>query len=292
MENGNPIGVIGGSGLYELPELKIEEEIKLDTPFGEPSDQYIVGKINGVGVIFLSRHGRGHLHPASAVNYRANIYGFKKLHVDALIGVSAVGSMKDKYHPTDIVIPNQFYDNTRGRENTFFSRTPAVHIGIADPTCPILDEILYTCGKEIEATIHKGGTYICIEGPAFSTRAESNIYRVWGVDIIGMSFATEAKLAREAEICYSSLSLVTDYDVWKETEEDVNVDIILSNQAKATTEAREIIQKAIPRIQDTRECLCRGSMKEAIASNPDLIGEETLSFYGPLLDKYLPLSGR
>lgn len=287
MENENPIGVIGGSGLYELPELEIEKEIKLDTPFGEPSDRYVIGKINGVGVIFLSRHGRGHLYPAPAVNYRANIYGFKKLHVDALIGVSAVGSMKDEYHPTDIVIPNQFYDNTRGRENTFFSTTPAVHISIADPTCPILDGILYACGKEVGATIHRGGISICIEGPAFSTRAESNIYRAWGVDVIGMSFATEAKLTREAEMCYSSLSLVTDYDVWKETAQDVNVDIILANQAKATTKAREIIRKAIPRIQSARECSCRSSLKEAIASNPNFVGEESLSFYGPLLDKYL-----
>ncbi|MCJ7745279.1 MAG: S-methyl-5'-thioadenosine phosphorylase [Actinobacteria bacterium] len=288
MADAPPIGITGGTGLYEIPEMEIEEEVKLDTPFGDPSDVYIRGKLKGVPVIFQARHGRGHRITSPGVNYRANIYGFKVLGVDTLISVAAVGSMKEKYHPTDIVIPDQFYDHTKSRECSFFESSPAVHVDFADPVCPVISGALFESGKAVGAKVHTGGTYICIEGPAFSTRAESNIYRSWGVDVIGMTAAPEAKLAREAEICYASLSLVTDYDVWKEKTADVTAGMILANMRTVAETAKEIIKEAVPRVKDARDCACRNMLMYAIATDPDIISDETRTTLEPILGKYIP----
>ncbi|GAG25526.1 unnamed protein product, partial [marine sediment metagenome] len=215
------IGVIGGSGLYEMKGLKVIEKIKLNTPFGNPSDSFLIGSLDEVDVVFLPRHGTGHRILPSELNFRANIYGMKELGVEWIMSVSAVGSMKENFYPGDIVIPDQFFDRTKKRINTFFGDGIVAHVPFADPVCPDLSSILFKAGKGIGAKIHKGGTYLCIEGPQFSTRAESKIYRKWGVDIIGMTNIPEAKLAREAEICYATVALVTDFDCWHESEEDV-----------------------------------------------------------------------
>jgi len=283
-----PVGITGGTGLYEMPEMEIEEEVRLETPFGDPSDVYMRGKLKGVPVIFQARHGRGHRITSPGVNYRANIYGFKVMGVDTLISAAAVGSMKEEIHPTNIVIPSQFFDHTKSRECSFFESSPAVHVDFADPVCPVLSEILYKSGKAVGARVHMGGTYICIEGPAFSTRAESNIYRGWGVDVIGMTAAPEAKLAREAEICYVSLSLVTDYDVWKEKMADVTAGMILANMTTVAETAKEIIKEAVPRVKDDRDCACRNMLTYAIATNPDIVSNETRTTLEPILGKYLP----
>ena len=288
MAEAPPIGITGGTGLYEIPEMEIEEEVKLETPFGDPSDVYIRGELKGVPVVFQARHGRGHRITSPGVNYRANIYGFKVMGVDTLISVAAVGSMKEKYHPTDIVIPDQFYDHTKSRECSFFESTPAVHVDFADPVCPVLSEVLHRSGRAVGARVHMGGTYICIEGPAFSTHAESNIYRSWGVDVIGMTAAPEAKLAREAEICYASLSLVTDYDVWKEKAEDVTAGLILANMRTVAETAKEIIREAVPHIKADRNCPCRNMLMYAIATDPNIISNETRCTLEPILGKYLP----
>jgi 5'-methylthioadenosine phosphorylase len=288
MADAPPIGITGGTGLYEIAEMEIAEEVKLETPFGDPSDVYLRGNLVGVPVIFQARHGRGHRITSPGVNYRANIYGFKLMGVDTLVSVAAVGSMKEKYHPTDIVIPDQFYDHTKSRECSFFESSPAVHVDFADPVCPVLSEVLYESGKAVGATIHMGGTYICIEGPAFSTRAESNIYRNWGVDVIGMTAAPEAKLAREAEICYVSLSLVTDYDVWKEKTADVTAELILANMQTVAETAKEIIKEAVTHIKDDRDCSCRNMLRYAIATDPDIISDETRTTLKPILGKYIP----
>jgi 5'-methylthioadenosine phosphorylase len=288
MADAPPIGITGGTGLYEIDEMEIAEEVTLETPFGDPSDVYMRGKLAGVPVIFQARHGRGHRITSPGVNYRANIFGFKVMGVDTLVSVAAVGSMKEHHHPTDIVVPDQFYDHTKSRECSFFESSPAVHVDFADPVCPVLSEVLFRSGKAVGAKIHKGGTYICIEGPAFSTRAESNIYRSWGVDVIGMTAAPEAKLAREAEICYASLSLVTDYDVWKEKAADVTAGLILANMRTVAETAKEIVKEAVPHIKDDRDCPCRSMLMHAVATDPDVISDETRRTLEPILGKYLP----
>ena len=282
------IGITGGSGLYEMPELEVIEEVTVDTPFGKPSDSYVYGRLGGVELYFLSRHGRGHRLGAPDVNYRANIYGFKSLGVDAIISVNAVGSMRDDYQPTEIVVPDQFYDNTRGRKNTFFDDALSVHVDVADPICPVLSGALYASGKKIGAVIHRGACVLCIEGPSFSTRAESRIYRSWGVDLIGMTLSTEAKLAREAEICYASLSLVTDYDVWKETSQDVTADLIISNLLTCANTAKGIIRETVSSISESRPCKCRSALETAIVTAPQLVPVETRQRLSALLGKYLP----
>ncbi|MBN2169557.1 MAG: S-methyl-5'-thioadenosine phosphorylase [Actinobacteria bacterium] len=288
-ENKTLIGITGGTGIYEIPGLHIIEEIAVETPFGDPSDLYFRGVLEGVEVIFHPRHGRGHRYPAPGINFRANIYGFKALGVDTLISISAVGSMKEKYRPRDIVIPDQFYDNTKRRANSFFTGSPAVHVNFADPVCPVLSEALYESCKKAGVTVHMGGTYICIEGPAFSTRAESKIYRSWGIDIIGMTGATEAKLCREAEICYTPLALVTDYDVWKEDEEDVTGDLIIENLMKNADAAREIVKDVIKRIPRERDCICREALGGAIVTAREMMHEGTLRELRVLVDKWIPM---
>ena len=287
MSDGPTIGITGGTGLYEIPEMEIEEEVTLETPFGNPSDVFVRGKLKGVPVIFQARHGRGHRITSPGVNYRANIFGFKLMGVDTLISVAAVGSMKEQYHPTDIVIPDQFFDHTKSRECSFFESSPAVHVDFADPACPVISKVLHESGLAVGAKVHMGGTYICIEGPAFSTRAESNIYRSWGVDVIGMTAAPEAKLAREAEICYASLSLVTDYDVWKERAADVTAELILANMRTVAETAKDIVKEAVLGIRGDRDCGCRNMLKYAIATDPAIISDETRASLEPILGKYI-----
>lgn len=282
------MGILGGTGLYEMPGMEVLEEKKLDTPFGEPSDNYIIGHLEGRRVIFLSRHGRGHRRAAFKINYRANIYGLKALGADAILSVSAVGSLREEIEPLDILVPDQFINLTRNRQDTFYDEGLAVHISFADPVCPHLSEMLFQAGEESGVRMHKGGTYVCIEGPAFSTRAESELYRNWrGVDVIGMTNVTEAKLAREAEICYASLSLITDYDVWKEQAEDVTVGVIIDNMRKNTAAAQRIIQAAVPLVETDRECSCRKALTGAIVTDTTLLSEETRARYRLLLKKHL-----
>jgi len=281
------IGIIGGSGLYNMEGLSGVKEVEIDTPFGAPSDRYIVGELEGRKVAFLARHGRGHRFLPSEINYRANIYGFKKLGAEWIISASAVGSMKEEIKPTDIVIPDQFFDRTKNRISTFFGEGIVAHISFADPLCPTLSEILYRAGMEVGATMHKGGTYICIEGPQFSTKAESRIYRSFGVDVIGMTNLTEAKLAREAELCYATLALVTDYDVWHEAEESVTVEMIVANLTKNAETAKRIIKKAVAMIPEERKCGCATALKDAIITDRKVIPDEVKKRLSLIIGKYL-----
>ncbi|MDY6844459.1 MAG: S-methyl-5'-thioadenosine phosphorylase [Thermodesulfobacteriota bacterium] len=268
------IGVIGGSGLYEMTGLEEIKETKVSTPFGNPSDHFIVGNLKGQEMVFLARHGRGHRIIPSEINFRANIYGMKTLGVEWIISVSAVGSMKENLPPGHILIPHQFIDRTKKRESTFFGNGIVAHVTFADPICPILSNILFSAGCKINAPIDKEGIYLCIEGPQFSSRAESNLYRQWGVDVIGMTNIPEAKLAREAEICYATLALVTDYDCWHEVEEDVHIEMVLEILQKNTVIAQEIIRTAVPEISHTRTCICSHSLQNAIITSPESIPEE------------------
>jgi len=283
-----PIGIMGGSGLYRLPDIEIVSSERIDTPFGDPSDEYIVGRIKGVDVIFLSRHGDGHKIVAPGINYRANVYGFKSLGVDTLIGVSAVGSLREELAPTHMIIPDQIIDLTKGRESTFFKDNPAVHVSMADPTCADLNNVLYECARSLGVKAHLGGTYVCMEGPAFSTRAESNLYRSWNADVIGMTAATEAKLCREAEICYSALALVTDYDVWREGTDDVTIDTIIQYVRENAQTAAKIVKEAILKIPDLGGCPCRSALATAIGTDPRVVPDVTRTRLRVLLTKYLP----
>ena len=282
------IGVIGGSGLYEIEGLTDIEEVRLDTPFGEPSDLYITGMLEGVKMVFLPRHGRGHRLLPSEVPYRANIYGMKKLGVQRIISVSAVGSMKEEIVPGHIVIPDQFFDRTQGkRASTFFGQGVAGHVQFADPVCEELSGVLFDAGQRAGATVHKGGTYICIEGPNFSTRAESTIYRSWGVDIIGMTNIPEARLAREAEICYGTVALATDYDCWHDGHDDVTVEAVLAIIKQNVTMARNIIKQAVCALSAEAHCECGEALKFAIMTDRSLIPEQTRNDLEPILGKYL-----
>jgi len=281
------VGVIGGSGLYEMEGLEGVQTVTLKTPFGNPSDAFIVGHLEGAKVVFLPRHGKGHRIQPSSLNFRANIYGMKKLGVQWIIGVSAVGSMKESIHPGDMVIPNQFIDQTKGRPSTFFNDGIVGHVSLADPVCPVLSQILCDAGKEAGATVHKDGTYICIEGPQFSTRAESRLYRTWGVDIIGMTNLPEAKLAREAEICYSTIAFATDYDCWHEAAEDVSIGDVLRILAQSTKTAKNAIRQAIKHLPEKRECLCANALKYALITGKKFIPEKTKKDLGPIIGKYI-----
>lgn len=281
------IGVIGGSGLYDIEELKNVEEVEIDTPFGKPSDKYIVGELEGVKMVFLPRHGRGHCTLPSELNFRANIYGMKKLGVERIISVSAVGSMKEKIEPGHIIIPDQFIDRTKGRVSTFFGDGIVGHVTFADPVCPDLSEIVYNAAKRAGAEVHKGGTYICIEGPQFSTRAESNLYRTWGVDIIGMTNIPESKLAREAEICYATIALSTDYDCWHEEEEDVTVEAILEIIRNNVAMAKSIIVEAAKSLGGKADCKCDSAMEGAILTDRAKIPAKAKGDLKLIMGKYL-----
>ena len=281
------IGVIGGSGLYQMEGLEGLEEVKIETPFGDPSDSFIVGKLMGRRVAFLSRHRRGHAIQPSDINFRANIYGMKKLGVNRIISVSAVGSMKENIHPEEIVIPDQFYDNTKRRISTFFGDGIVAHVSLADPVCTDLAGTLYQSAVKVGAKVHNGGVYICIEGPQFSSRGESYIYKSWGVDIIGMTNVTEAKLAREAELCYSTIALVTDYDCWHQEEEAVTTDAIIAILNKNVDTSKKIIKQAISTISADSECSCRHALKDAIITSREGIPSETRERLGLIIGKYI-----
>jgi 5'-methylthioadenosine phosphorylase len=281
------IGIIGGSGLYEMEALTDMTQVSLDTPFGSPSGLYRAGLLEGTRVAFLPRHGQGHHISPSELNFRANIYGFKKLGVEHLISVTAVGSLKTHIRPLDIVIPDQFYDGTKQRASTFFGNGLVAHIAFADPVCPVLCGRVYQSAHEAGAAVHKGGTLVCIEGPAFSTRAESNLYRQWDLDIIGMTSLQEAKLAREAEICYTAMALVTDFDSWHAEESAVTVEAVVQNLGKNISTAKKIIQSVVPKISARRTCICATALQNAIMTDPGAIPPETRAKLALLVDKYL-----
>jgi len=281
------IGVIGGSGLYEMEGLTDVEEVRVKTPFGEPSDLIVIGTLEGRRVAFLPRHGRGHRIMPSELPSRANIYALKSLGVEHIIAVSACGSMKEEIHPLNMVIPDQIFDRTRGRINTFFGGGVVAHISFDEPFCPQLSALLYQAAEDTGAKVHKGGTFVVMEGPAFSTKAESRIYRQWGVDIIGMTVLPEAKLAREAEICYSVLANVTDYDVWHMSEEPVSVEMLIDNLLKNAEMAKKIIKKVVPQIPKERTCACPTALQNAIITSKDRIPEKAKKDLGLLMGKYL-----
>ncbi len=282
------IGIIGGSGLYEIEGFQQAEEVPIDTPFGKPSDNYVIGAFGGKKVAFLSRHGRGHRIDPSNINYRANIWGMKTLGVQRIISVSAVGSMKDELAPGAFVIPDQFIDRTTKRIATFFyGEGIVVHIPFGDPICKTLIDSLYDATRGVASTVQKNGIYLNMEGPQFSTRAESNTYRSWGVDVIGMTNLAEAKLSREAEICYATLALVTDYDCWREGEENVNVEKVLSTIRSNVSRAKEVLKKLIPTLADGQTCSCHESLKYGIQTQKELIDPNIKKKFSLLLGKYL-----
>lgn len=283
------IGILGGTGLYEVEGIKDIREVAVSTPFGKPSDAYMIGTFAGKRVAFLNRHGRGHRFLPAEVNFRANIFGFKLLGVERIISVNSVGSLKEEIGPRDIVLADQFLDRTR-RPNTFFGNGIVAHISLAQPVCAELSRILYETCRGLGLRAHPGGTYICIEGPAFSTKAESKAYRLWSGDVIGMTGATEARLAREAEICYATMNLVTDYDVWHEEEDPVTVGMILDNLKLNIGNAKAAIQKALAVLPETRgaSCGCADALKNTIVTQPDLIPKATKAALQPLIGKYLP----
>jgi 5'-methylthioadenosine phosphorylase len=282
------IGIIGGSGLYQMEGLQVLEERTIETPFGAPSDPYVIGEIDGTRVAFLSRHGRGHRYMPTELNYRANIFGFKLLGVHTILSASAVGSMKEEYAPTDIVFPHQFIDRTRHRADTFFGNGIVAHVAFADPICAGVSFLMGDAAREAGAKTHMGGTYLCMEGPQFSTRAESHLYRSWNVDVIGMTNLQEAKLAREAEICYATMALITDYDCWHEEHEAVTVDQVLAYLRANAAMAQTILRSSIPRAASRkRDCACANALQYAILSDPSVIPAKTKQDLAPLIGRYI-----
>ncbi len=263
------VGIIGGSGLYQVEGLEQVREVRIRTPFGAPSDAVVVGVLGGMGVAFLSRHGRGHRINPSSINYRANIYALKSLGVTQVISISAVGSMKESIQPGHVVLPDQFIDLTKRRISTFFDEGIVAHVGFSEPVCSSLADVLEEAGRFAGATLQRGGTYVCMEGPQFSTKAESRLYRQWGVDVIGMTNMPEAKLAREAELCYATMALATDYDCWHETEEAVTVGAILATLHRNVALAKEILKTAVPKLDSDRACACRQALATALITAPD-----------------------
>ena len=287
LESQTEIGIIGGSGLYSMSGFQAQEEVRLETPFGDPSDAFIVGRLEGKKVAFLARHGRGHRILPSELNFRANIHGMKQLGVERILSVSAVGSLKEEHKPLEFVIPDQFFDRTRGRISTFFGGGIVAHISFADPICPQLAELMQKSCAAAGVTGKKGGTYLCMEGPAFSTRAESNVYRQWGMDIIGMTNLQEAKLAREAEICYVTLAMVTDYDCWHEGHDAVTIDEVISNLLKNAENAQKTVREAVKNMPKSRTCGCGSALKHAILTNKDAIPQAAKDRLKLLIGKYL-----
>lgn len=281
------IGIIGGSGVYEMERLSEVSEVRVQTPFGDPSDAIVVGTLCGRRVAFLPRHGRGHRIMPHELNSRANIYALKSLGVEHIVAISACGSMRPDYAPRDIVIPDQLFDHTKSRVRSFFGNGLVAHVGMADPFCPVLSELVYQAVAKTGARVHKGGTFIVIEGPQFSTKGESRIYRQWGVDIIGMTVSPEAKLAREAEICYAVMAHVTDYDVWHETEEPVSVEMLLDNLRANAALTKQAIELLVPTIPERRECACGSALASAIITERERIPAELRRDLALLLDKYL-----
>jgi 5'-methylthioadenosine phosphorylase len=280
------IGIIGGSGLYDMPGLTERSEISIETPFGHPSDALVLGTLSGKRVAFLSRHGKGHRRMPSDLNFQANIYAMKRLGVERILSVGAVGSLKEEIAPLDIVLPNQFVDRTSGRRSTFFGDGLVAHISFADPVCPDLLEQVHRASNKAGIPSKKGGVYVCMEGPAFSTRAESNLYRSWGMDIIGMTNLQEAKLAREAEICYVTIALVTDYDCWHEVHETVSADMIIGNLLKNCQAAQAIIAQTVQDLQIAKSCQCGEALKYALITDKAAVPEQTKRKLECIIEKY------
>ncbi|MFH1245713.1 MAG: S-methyl-5'-thioadenosine phosphorylase [Candidatus Omnitrophota bacterium] len=282
------IGIIGGSGLYEMAGLQETEKVKVDTPFGSPSDEFILGRLQGASVVFLPRHGRGHKILPSELNYRANIYAMKKLGVERIISVSAVGSLKEQINPKEFLLPDQFVDRTnQSRQTTFFGQGIVAHTAFAEPVCPELVKILLQAAQEAKIPIHPKGTYLNMEGPAFSTRAESNLYRSWGMDVIGMTNMPEARLCREAEICYATLAMITDYDCWYISAETVSADLIVQNIKANTENAKKLLNLAIAKITETRGCACPHALKNAIVTAPQAITPQVKKRLDIIIGKYI-----
>ena len=281
------IAFIGGSGLYDIDGLTDAEQVIIDTPFGQPSDAVTVGTLEGRRVAFLARHGKGHRHLPSEIPFRANIYALKLLGVKRIISVSAVGSLQEGIAPLDMVVPDQIIDRTRGRVSTFFGDGVAAHVGFADPFCPELRRALVETARNRPVTVHDGGVYVVMEGPQFSTRAESNLYRSWGASIIGMTALPEAKLAREAEICYATLALVTDYDVWHQSEAEVSVDLVVANLMKNVATTQTLLPDLSSRSSDSRGCNCPSALERAIITSRELITDEAKSRLSAIIARYL-----
>ena len=281
------IGVIGGSGLYDMAELSSREERVLTTPFGDPSGPYVLGTLRGKRVAFLSRHGGGHRLTPTELNYRANIFGMKMLGVDWIVSASAVGSLQEQYRPMDLVFPDQFIDRTRGRESTFFGGGLVAHVGFAHPICGELAALAADCAVDAGARVHRGGTYICMEGPQFSTLAESKLYRLWGADVIGMTNLQEAKLAREAEIAYATMALVTDYDCWHPDHDAVTVEMIINNLTENAKMAQQVIARVVEQLDVTALNGCHRSLESAIITSPDTIPPQLKRDLAPIIGKYL-----
>ncbi len=281
------IGIIGGSGLYDMPELTDREERHVATPFGEPSGPYIVGTLRGKRVAFLARHGVGHRQMPTELNYRANVFGMKLLGVEFILSASAVGSLQEKYVPQHLVIPDQFFDRTKGRVSTFFGGGLVAHVAFAHPVCWRLARVAYDACTAVGATVHQGGTYVCMEGPQFSTLAESKLYRSWGMDIIGMTNLQEAKLAREAEICYATIALVTDYDCWHPEHDSVTVDMIVQNLVANAKTAQQVIADAVSHLPFERTCECARALEHAIITRPEFVPEQVKRHLAPIIGKYI-----
>jgi 5'-methylthioadenosine phosphorylase len=281
------IGIIGGSGLYSMPGFEAREEAAIETPFGRPSDNYVLGALAGRQVAFLARHGRGHRVSPSDLNFRANIYGMKSLGVGRIISLSAVGSLKEEHRPLDFVLPDQFFDRTRGRASTFFGDGLVVHISFSDPICPQTADAVYRACLAEGVSAKRGGTYLCMEGPQFSTKAESNVYRGWGMDVIGMTNLQEAKLAREAEICYATVAMVTDYDCWHPDHDAVTVDQIIRNLMKNAENACKVVARAVTELEAARACACGSALQHAIITDRSLVPEATRKKLELLVGKYL-----
>ncbi len=287
MEKQANIGIIGGSGLYSMPGVTGQEEVRLETPFGNPSDAYILGELEGHSVAFLPRHGRGHRISPSELNFRANIYGMKMLGVERILSLSAVGSLKEEHRPLDFVIPDQFVDRTRGRMSTFFSDGIVAHVSFADPVCSQLSCLVHEKAHGLSISSTLGGTYLCMEGPAFSTRAESNLYRSWGMDVIGMTNLQEAKLAREAEICYVTVAMVTDYDCWHPHHDAVTLEQIMACFQQNVTNAQNLVRAAVRAMPADRTCKCGSALRHAIITDKTAISEEVKKRLDPIVGKYL-----
>ncbi len=280
------IGIIGGSGLYSMPGFSDVKEVSLDTPFGAPSDVYVVGTLEGRKVAFLSRHGRGHRFMPTEINYRANIHGMKQLGVERVVSLSAVGSLKEEHHPLDFVIPDQFIDRTRHRIDTFFGNGLVVHVGMGHPVCGDVAQVAAEACKRAGVNVKSGGTYLNMEGPQFSTKAESNLYRSWGLDVIGMTNMTEARLAREAELCYATVAMVTDYDCWHEEHGHVSVDQIVGVLLKNAEHASSVVKHAVAAMPATRSCKCGSALKNAIITQKSAVPAGTLERVRLLVGKY------